>query len=225
MSRLTYALLVNLLLGCGGSIALLRHLRSRALVTTQDAGLRPSRRTALAVAAGLLLGGAAYVLQGAPSRDPVVVLNAFAQVFVVSTAEILVCWSLLATTVRGALRPWGRALSAVGASVVASALFAVYHFAHSPPFNTLPMVALLAVVGLVTSTFFFASRDLAGTIVFHNFLGVFGVVQALVRANALQSMTTLQAPLLFTAMLAGAAVAAGYVLLSRNSLSAGHGAS
>ncbi len=57
------------------------------------------------------------------------------------------------------------------------------------------------------------SRDVAGTIVFHNFLGTFGVVDALSKANALAPMEVLQPPLLFTAALTVAAVAAGYFVL------------
>ena len=34
-------------------------------------------------------------------------------------------------------------------------------------------------IGLVTSVFFFVSRDVYGTIAFHNFLGILGVIRAL----------------------------------------------
>jgi membrane protease YdiL (CAAX protease family) len=61
------------------------------------------------------------------------------------------------------MRRGGRAMSTVLAAVLASILFGVYHFAHSAPFNTVHMVLLLSAVGLVTSAFFFISRDIAGT--------------------------------------------------------------
>ena len=56
------------------------------------------------------------------------------------------------------------------------------------------MVATLMVVGLVTGLYFFISRDVYGTMVFHNFLGTFGVAQALKAADKLDTMTTLQMP-------------------------------
>lgn len=98
------------------------------------------------------------------------------------------------------LRPRGRAVSVVGAALVASVLFGLYHFAHSAPFNTVEMVALLTVVGLVTSAFFFVARDVYATIVFHNFLGMFGVVQALSASGRLEAFTAVQAPLVVMAL-------------------------
>jgi hypothetical protein len=88
----------------------------------------------------------------------------------------------------------------VGAALVASVLFGLYHFAHSAPFNTVEMVALLTVVGLVTSAFFFVARDVYATIVFHNFLGMFGVVQALSASGRLEAFTAVQAPLVVMAL-------------------------
>lgn len=102
------------------------------------------------------------------------------------------------------LEPRGPAVSIVGAALVASLLFGLYHFAHSAPFNTPGMVALLSVIGLVTSAFFFIVRDIYATIVFHNCLGVFGVVQALAASDQLSAFADLQLPLL---VMAAAAVA------------------
>jgi hypothetical protein len=101
------------------------------------------------------------------------------------------------------------------AALVASGLFGLYHFAHSPPFDTWPMVGLLSIVGLATGAFFFVSRDLLGTVLFHNFLGTFGVVQALAGAGAVATLEQWQPPLLFTAALTLAVVAAGYALIGR----------
>jgi hypothetical protein len=67
--------------------------------------------------------------------------------------------------------------------------------------------------GLVTSAFFFVSRDIAGTIVFHNFLGTFGVVQALSAANALSTLERLQPALILTAAVTAGFVAAGYIVM------------
>ena len=215
--RIAYAFVVNLLIGVAGSIAWLRHWKRREALDTAQAGFGTGARAALGVTAGLILGLAAYMFQGAPSLNPAVVVNAYAQVFVVSAAEVLVCWALVAAAAAALMRRTGRAVAIVLASVLASALFGAYHFAHSAPFNTLQMVLLLSVVGLFTSAFFFLSRDIAGTIVFHNFLGTFGVVQALSAANALSSLEQLEPPLIVTAVIAAGFLAAGYAVLRRAS--------
>ena len=213
--RIVYAFAVNLLLGIGGGIVLLRSwVRHRALDVART-GFRTGRRTVLAIAAGFALGLAAYLLQGALSRDPVVLVNAFAQVLVVSAAEVVVCWAVLAVAAESVFDRWGRVVSGGVSAVLAGLLFGAYHWAHSPPFDTLPMVALLSVVGVVTGAFFLLGRDVAGTVVFHNFLGTFGVVQALAAADALQLFERLQAPLLFSAALTAAGLAAGYAVLGR----------
>ena len=53
------------------------------------------------------------------------------------------------------------------------------------------MVALLTLVGLVTSVAFFASRSVYAAIIFHDFLGVFGVLQALASAGKLSLLAEL----------------------------------
>jgi hypothetical protein len=211
--RIVYAFAVNLVLAIGGGIVLLRYWHRAGAIDAALAGFRPSRKTAAAIVAGFILGLAAYVLQGAPSMNPVVIVNAFSQVFVVSAAEVIVCWAIVGVATEANLASRGSALSLVGAALLASVLFGLYHYAHSAPFNTLPMVALLSVVGLVTSVFFFISRDVAGTIVFHNFLGTFGVVQALAAAKSLSLLEQLQAPLIVAASITAALLVAGYVVL------------
>lgn len=213
--RIVYAFVVNLLFGVAGGMALLRHWKRRGALDPARAGFGSGKRAAAAVAAGLCLGFAAYALQGAPSMNPVVIANAFAQVFVVSAAEVLVCWALVGAATEALARRHGRVVPAVLASLLASVLFGAYHYAHSAPFNTLQMVLLLSVVGLATSAFFFISRDVAGTIVFHNFLGTFGVAQALAAANVLSALEQLQAPLVFTAAVTACFLLAGHVMLRR----------
>ena len=93
------------------------------------------------------------------------------------------------------------------AAIAASVLFGLYHFAYSSPFSTIPMVALLTGVGFVTSAYFFLSRDIYATIVFHNFLGVFGVVQALAASGRLETLNSLQPTLI--GMAAATAVVLG----------------
>ena len=197
--RLIYTSVANLIVGISGSMLLLRHILGAAVPEWKTVGFGSAGRSAVWVLIGLALGLVLYFGQGAPSTDPIVILNAFSQVFVVSAAEVLVCWSvvggMLALVIDGS--KW---IALPVAGIVASILFGVYHVAHSAPFNTLPMVAFLSMIGLLTSIFFFVSHDVYGTIVFHNFLGVFGVVGALVAQDKLSSFETLQAPLLVTAL-------------------------
>jgi hypothetical protein len=120
-------------------------------------------------------------------------------VLAVSAAEVIVCWAVVGTVFEAAFRNLGRIVAVAFAAVIASVLFGAHHFAHSPPFNTVGMVAFLSVVGLVTSLFFFVSRDVYGTIVFHNFMGVLGVANALAAKGKLQAMAELQPWLLATA--------------------------
>jgi len=105
---------------------------------------------------------------------------------------------------------------AAGAAA-ASLSFGLYHFAHSPPFNGPTMVAFLSLVGLRTSLFFFATRDLFATIVFHNFPAVAGVTRALLDGGETEAPADLQAALLTTAALSLAIVLAGERLLPRQS--------
>ena len=126
------------------------------------------------------------------------ILNAYAQVFVVSMAEVMVCWAVVAGSVRRSVeyRAW---LAVPAAAIIASVLFGVYHFAHSAPFNTPSMVAFLSVIGLVTSAVFFLTEDLYATIAFHNALGTLGIVRALDSAGSLAAFETVQWPLIATA--------------------------
>ena len=197
--RLIYAIVANLLLGIVGAVVLLRFILNWTGAARSAAGFGSLARTAVAVVAGLVLGLAFYALSGGATSDPIVITNAFAQVLVVSAAEVIVCWAVVGSVTESAFRGSGRWLAIGLAAVVASILFGVYHFAHSVPFNTLGMVAFLSAIGLVTSLFFFVSRDVYGTIAFHNFLGVLGVVNALAAKDQLQPMMQLQVPLLVTA--------------------------
>jgi hypothetical protein len=148
-----------------------------------------------AVLAGVLLVG-----QELPTSDPLILANASAQVLVVSIAEIVVCWALFGAVLRNAL---GSGFVSAGIAVVSAAIvFGVYHFAHSPPFNTLAMVLLLSAVGVATGIFFFLSGDLYSTIVLHNAFAMRGVIQALDESGNLDRCASLQLPLIATAIAA-----------------------
>ena len=100
--RLIYAL-ANLVFGIVVAVWVVRRLGGAMGMPASDAGFGSWQRTTAAILIGIALGLAFYVAQGAPSRNPVVLINAYAQVLVVSAAEVLVCWSVLGTAVATAL--------------------------------------------------------------------------------------------------------------------------
>lgn len=201
-ARLAYAIAANILVGIGGSVLVVRFLSNSGEISALHAGFRGLRHAAVAVAVGAVLGFAVYALQGAPSWNPVVMLNAYAQVLVGTVAEILVCWAVIGILSRSVLQGLGRWVSVILAAIIASVVFGIYHFAHSPPFNTIPVVVFLSVIGLVTSLFFFISEDVYGTITFHNFLGIYGVIGALDTSGNLASFERPVVPLLVIAVVA-----------------------
>lgn len=213
VDRIVYALVGNLVLGIvAGLLAVVYFVRTGAL-TAESAGLGSGRRTMVAVVAGFGVGLGLYALLNPPTRNPVAMLNAFSQVFVVSAAEVVVCWAVVGACTESVLgKGWARTMLA---ALAAALLFGLYHFAHSPPFNTWRMVSFLTVVGLGTGAFFFVSRDVIGTAVFHNFLGMLGVLQALEKAEALSALERVQPTLVGTAALTLATMVAFKVLARR----------
>jgi hypothetical protein len=200
--RLTYALVANLFIGLVGAMWLARRFVRAGLATPAQLGFRRAQHAVVALIVAAIAGFAVYALQQPPTLTPVVMLNGFAQVLVVSIAEVLVCWVVLTAGLTRFVRAKNRVTQLIVGLVVSAVLFGAYHYAHSPPFNTFRMVTLLAAVGLVTGLFFLVSRDVYATIVFHNFLALLGVLQAVDRAGALQAFTHPQLPLIAMATLA-----------------------
>jgi hypothetical protein len=165
---------------------------------------------AVGVAAAALAGYALFRLAHASPVEPTVLLNVFAQVWVVSAAEVMVCWALVAGTLSVLLRGRGRWAAALVPAAAASLLFALYHFAHSPPFNEVRTIVFLAAIGLATSVFWLLSRDTIATAVFHNFFGVTGVLSALEKRGALAAQAEPSAGLIIMAL-----AAAGLLLAAR----------
>lgn len=199
--RLLYVGVANFLIGIIGVAFALRFAITSGGTDRANTGFGPATPSVFWIGIGMAVGLAVYFGQGAPSTHPMVILNAYAQVFAVSVAEVLVCWAMVGGILRGAFGG-PRWVARIGAALIASALFGIYHFGHSAPFNTVGMVAFLAAIGLVTSAFFFISQDVYATIAFHNFMGVFGVVDALAGADLLDSFRRPQVPLLITAIVA-----------------------
>jgi hypothetical protein len=213
--RLAYALVANLAIGILLPLWIIRGLVRSRFGTRADFGFSTPGRTAMSVAGAAVAGYALFALSQTEPVHPLVVLNSFAQVWVVSVAEIVVCWGLVGATVSLALRRWNRWGAYVIAAVTASVLFGVYHFAHSAPFNEIRMVIFLTGIGLVTSLWWFASRDVYGTAVFHNFFGVTGVLAALMAGGLVPSQPTLAVPLVVTAGVATLALVIPGVLWLR----------
>jgi hypothetical protein len=216
--RVAYALVANVVVGILGAGAVLHYFSRRMAVAPQLSGFRSTGRILASLALGLALGFAMFLFQRPVTSAPVIITNAFAQVWVVSVAEVLVCWVVLGTAIRLSLDAGSRRWVALAAAwAIAAIAFGVYHFAHSPPFNTLQMVGLLTVVGLATGAFFFTVGEIYGTIVFHNFLALKGVTDALAASDALDQYATLHLPLIFTALAATGALIAVHQFLHRNS--------
>lgn len=182
MLRAIYMLVANYVVGIGLAVVAIRWTR----VPPPRAGFGSLRHALIAVAAGSLAGALGYWTLGGATTHPVALANLYAQVLGVSMAEIVVCWSLVGVCTER-LVGGSRKAASLGLGIgLSSVLFGGYHFAHSPPFNTLQWAATLSVVGVATGIFFFSSRDVYGTIAFHNWLGVIGVSQSLDAAGKLE---------------------------------------
>lgn len=208
IDRLVYTGLANVVVGTVLALWVARAFVASGFTSRAELGFRLSPHSLAAVFLAAALGVAQYVAQQPASTDPVVALNVFAQVLPVSIAELVVCWVLVGGSVAALLRRRGRdgRVSDGVALLVASAFFGVYHFAHSPPFNSPEMVGLLTVVSVGTGLFYFVGRSAYGALVFHNFLALVGVVASLADAGRLGAYQEPLAPLLATALVALAAL-------------------
>jgi hypothetical protein len=213
-TRFAYTMIANVLIGTVAAALVIRVLMGGATVADPGTyGIAGPRRTLLMIILGVVLAGASLVAQRLPSWHPMVLANAFAQVLVVSIAEVLVCWAVLGGTVHNVLGPG--ILSATLAILVAALAFGLYHFAHSPPFNAARMVLALSGVGVATGLVFFIGGDLYGTIIFHNALALRGVTEALGKAGRLEFYRRPQPALIATAIAATVVLATADLVLIR----------
>jgi hypothetical protein len=211
--RLTYTLIANVAIGTLGAVLVLRWLIATRRVTAPSAGFATLRRSLLSTVVGLPTGGMVFAVQSAPPRDPMVLLNGFAQVLPVSIAEVLVCWSVVGAAAGSCFARRSDMLRHITGALVASLLFGVYHVAHSPPFDTPHMVARLTVVGVATSLVFSLTRSVYGTVAFHNGLALLGVLPALAAADGLRFYESANVSLLVTGLVALGGLIAGHVTL------------
>lgn len=211
---LKYTLSANVLIGIVGSAGLLVWMRAFEFVTLEQAGFQETRHGLVFTAAGLGIGAILLAFKRPPGSSPTVLFNAFCQVLPVSIAEVLICWSVagsMTESVIGAGRPAGVIAAFVGSAV----LFGVYHFAHSPPFNTRRMAGFLVLTGLVTSLFFHTTRDIDGTIAFHNMLATTGVMSSLHDGGGLHVLRRPRMDLAGSAILAVLALLVVQAVLAR----------
>lgn len=198
--RLAYTLIANILIGVIGTIITLRYFIQKVDVRLKRFGFRDTRRTLIGIANGTILGLFIFVLQGPPTLEPVVLANVFSQVFVVSTAEVLVCWVVFGCTIEWITRDFPTAVKDIIVVLSSAVIFGLYHYAHSPPFNTLSMVLLLMGVGVATGIFYFLVREIYGTIIFHNFFAMYGIADALAKTGQIEYFSEPQYPLFFTVL-------------------------
>ncbi|TFG01855.1 MAG: CPBP family intramembrane metalloprotease, partial [Promethearchaeota archaeon] len=190
INRLLYTVITNIIIGTVIALYFVRYNHQQENIDRKKFGFRRPTYTVLAVVFGFILGLILYIVQNPPTLNPIVIVNAYAQVLVVTIAEIIICWVIMGSITEHVSKGrFGDKGSKIIAVLVSSILFGIYHFAHSPPFNTVNMVLLLTVIGIITSVFYFTVRDVYATIVFHNFLGIFGVINALQASGNLKIYT------------------------------------
>ena len=124
VDRAVYAIVANVAIGIIAAMAVLRSLIRSEYLTRRDAGFGAGTPSPLGLLTALALGASLYLLQGVPSLDAIILANAFAQVLVVSTAEVVVIWSVVAATIEAALGGRG-IMPRVAACLAASLLFGV----------------------------------------------------------------------------------------------------
>jgi hypothetical protein len=200
LDRFIYTLIANVLIGTVGSIILVRFSILQTGVSHPSfLGLIGVKKLILGIALGLVLGLVFFFINPFASRHPILILNAYSQVLVVSIAEVIVCWVL----VGGSIANLGdNPVYIILAIIISSFLFGMYHFGHSPPFNTFKMVMMLSIIGLFTGVFYFFTRSIYGTVLFHTFLGMKGVTDALAKSRRIENYKSFQFPIVATAFIA-----------------------
>jgi hypothetical protein len=186
VGRVLYIVIANIIIGTILAFWALRYMLSSRFITQEQLGFRKSAvRTAVVIIAAGVGGLAIFLLQNPASTHPIVVFNVYMQVLPVSIAEVVVCWAVIGTSFESLAKRKvsknnnNKAIPILIGAVVASVLFGVYHFAHSPPFNEVNMVLFLMIPAIAPSVVYFLGRDIYATIIIQNFLGIFGVMQTI----------------------------------------------
>lgn len=225
--RFEYAIIANMITGTIAAIWLLRyyHIPSKFVSAKQMGFQQVSRRFIIVLVMSGLLGFGLFMFQRPVSLNPIIIANVFSQTLPTSIAEVVVCWVVVGASFESLLLPSGKNQSELKAKnkkatnvtaiivggVVATVLFGVYHFAHSPPFNQLNTVLFLMIPGALTSIVYFVGRNIYATVIFHNFQALSGVT----RNIDIASFSHLIYPLLITALVSIVVLIAADVLLVR----------
>jgi hypothetical protein len=122
-ARVAYVAIANLGVGLAVAACVIALLARRGAIDLRLSGFTSARRLVLGLVAGASLGLTALLAQRPPTRDPVVLLNVFAQVLPTSAAEVVVCWALLGGAVEQRLRTAMRRNAAPLAVAAASLAF------------------------------------------------------------------------------------------------------
>ncbi|MDD1676357.1 MAG: CPBP family intramembrane metalloprotease [Methanomicrobiales archaeon] len=199
--RILYTVIANMLIGSIIALLVIRRAFDTKITSPDSAGFRPVTRTIPAIVIAFVIGFFLLLILRGAVPNPVILLNIYAQVFTVTIAEIAICWGVVGSIVEGTLSEKGRLLSLSGGILVSSILFGMYHVAHSPPFNQVPMMIFLTLFGIITGLVYFIGRDIYATMVFHNFFGTFGVMQSLGVSGVLSFYTEPLFPVLGIAVI------------------------
>ncbi len=213
--RTVYTLIANFLIGTVFSVWVLRSFLVSGVVNLKQLGFRSIRRTLVAIIIAGLIGFSFFIISNPPSLNPIVISNVYAQVITVSVAEIIVCWGVIGASFEALTSIKGRAISMLVGIFAADFLFGIYHFAHSPPFNQIGTILFLMVIGLLTSLVYFIGRDIYATIVFHNFFGALGVMQALEKSGNLAIYNQPLFPILIMALLSVITLVGSDIFIAR----------
>lgn len=150
LGRFTYIIIANIAIGTVTAIWLLKPSISSRFLTIRQLGFQPPKRIIIAVIVAGIIGFLLFIAQRPVS---VVIVNIFAQTLPTSIAEVVICWAVIGTTFESVARNKGRVRSIVLGAAIATILFGVYHFAHSPPFNLPWVVLFLLYPGALTVLF------------------------------------------------------------------------
>lgn len=153
LGRFTYIIIANIAIGTVTAIWLLKPSISSRFLTIRQLGFQPPKRIIIAVIVAGIIGFLLFIAQRPVSVDPIVIVNIFAQTLPTSIAEVVICWAVIGTTFESVARNKGRVRSIVLGAAIATILFGVYHFAHSPPFNLPWVVLFLLYPGALTVLF------------------------------------------------------------------------
>lgn len=202
IDRVVYTLVTNVLVGTVGSLLVIKMFTGQAGIFIP--AFTTPIRTLTSIVAGIVLGLVLLALQKPATWEISVLIRGYSQTLVVSIAEVIVCWGVLGGAIALSATGLGGFGSKLVALLIASAAFGVYHFGHTAPFNSAKMVILLSVIGLFTGLFFLVTKDLFGTIIFHNFFAIKGVLDSLQARGLLDQFRKPQPVLVGTALVAAA---------------------